>query len=171
MAKTSRDTWKHIREWSGFFKDEKAVTEASVDKFLTHHKKRKHLKQSLDRLIKRGFIKERGGKLTPTDNGIRFFRKHTGARQNPKRWDGKWRLISFDVPGGYSIKRDQLRALLKEFNFYPLQKSVWVCPSYVADEFWKLVTGYDLDKYCKVMLVDIVEGDKELKNHFRRFIS
>ena len=169
MAKTSRDARKHIKEWSEFFKDNKAITETVVDGFLARHKKNKYLKQSLNRLIARGFVKERGGKFSPTESGVRFFRRHAaGGRKSSARWDGKWRLITFDVPGNYSKERDQLRALLKEFDFYLLQKSVWICPSYIADEFWRLVVGYKLDKYCKAMLVDIIEGDAELRKHFKK---
>lgn len=168
MAKTSRDARKHIREWSEFFRDGKMIAGTIVDEFVARRKESKYLKQSLNRLIARGFVKERGGKFSPTDSGVRFFRRHAGGRRSPARWDGKWRLITFDVPGNYSRQRDQLRALLKEFDFYLLQKSVWICPSYIADEFWRLVVDCDLDKYCKAMLVDIIEGDAELRKHFKQ---
>ena len=168
MAKPSASAHRHIREWSKFFAGGRAVAETTVDKFLSRHKRRRYLKQSLDHLVARGFIKRRGGKFTPTESGLRFFRKKKGVRIKPPRWDGKWRLITFDVPGGYNIARDRLRALLKEFDFYPLQKSVWISPSYVSDEFWKDMFKYDLDQYCKIMLVDIIEGDRELKKYFKR---
>lgn len=180
MTKTSRDAQKHIREWSKFFcpasrdlaqRDRPAVAQAAVDEFLSRYKRRKHLKQSLTRLITRGFVKKRGGKLAPTADGIRFFRRHAGVHPGPSVWDGKWRLVTFDVPGNYNIARDRLRALLKEFDFYPLQKSVWVCPSHVSDEFWRLASKQKLDEYCKVMLVDIIEGDGELKKHFKPFVG
>jgi len=171
MAKTPRDASKYIKEWSKFFASGKAVAEAAVNEFLSSSNDRKHLKQSLARLIARGFIKERRGKFAPTENGIRFFRRHAGVHFKSSRWDGKWRLVTFDVPGNYNIARDRLRALLREFYFYPLQKSVWVCPSHVSDEFWRLASKHKLDEYCKVMLVDIIEGGGELRKHFKSFIG
>lgn len=45
-----------------------------------------------------------------------------------KNWDGKWRLILFDVAELKKIHREALRGKLKELGFYPLQKSVWVTP-------------------------------------------
>jgi len=37
-----------------------------------------------------------------------------------KEWDGKWRMIVFDIPDGASEKRDQLRWLLKRHGFIKL---------------------------------------------------
>lgn len=84
-----------------------------------------------------------------------------------KKWDGKWRLVSFDVPVRSDEKRQQLRYFLKRFGFHQLQKSVYVCPSHMSEEFWKLIVEYDLEGYCKVMLVEIIEGDEELRRIFK----
>src|SRR4030043_1232532 len=46
----------------------------------------------------------------------------------PKRWDGRWRILIFDIPDKNKIKREALRGKLKELGLYRLQKSVWVCP-------------------------------------------
>lgn len=171
MAKTSKDAWRHIREWSQFFSDMKSVSEEVVDLFLEKQKKKKHLKQSLRRLKERGFLVRDGSVIRPTRTGAKFFRRHALAlshnRVNPLPWDGKWRLISFDVPVKKDPKRYELRALLREFNFYPVQKSVWACPNQMVEGFWKLLVDYELDSYCKAMVVEIVEGDKELKKHFK----
>lgn len=167
MGKTSTDARRHIREWSAFFRDMNAMGADAVEHFIHQHRKQKYLRQSLKRLIERGFVQERDGNISPTQQGLRFFRRHVSRLPKPLRWDGKWRLISFDVPGGYNVARDQIRALLKEFDFYRLHKSVWVCPNSLASEFWKLLVEGDLDKYCKVMVVDILEGDEELRKHFK----
>jgi len=167
MAKTSTDARKHIREWSEFFRDMQEVSEIVVDEFIKKYKQRKYLKQSLKRLIKNGFLVAKGNKIIPTVKGIEFFNRHAARSNDLIKWDGKWRLISFDVPVSYNFKRNQLRGLLKEFNFYQLQKSVWVCPNSLSEDFWKIVVKNDLDKYCKVMVVDIIEGDADLKKYFK----
>lgn len=46
----------------------------------------------------------------------------------PKRWDGKWRIVIFDIRHKQRIKREALRGFLKRLGFYQLQKSVWVHP-------------------------------------------
>ena len=168
MAKTSKDAYRHIREWSEFFKDLKWISEKMVDAFIAGHKQKKYLKQSLARLIKKGFIQKRDNKLNLTLWGLKFFRQR-GLKQKVKRkkvWDGRWRLISFDVPGGYNPERDRLRSILKTFGFYQLHKSVWVCPNFLAEDIWRLIVKEKLDKYCKAMVVEIIEGDEELKKYF-----
>lgn len=43
-------------------------------------------------------------------------------------WDGKWRLVLFDVPTGQNSHRDRLRRFLREKAFGYLQNSVWITP-------------------------------------------
>ncbi len=44
------------------------------------------------------------------------------------RWDGKWRVLIFDIPNTQKTARDMLRRRLCGMGFYPIQKSVFVCP-------------------------------------------
>ena len=41
------------------------------------------------------------------------------------QWDGKWRLVIFDIPEKRRPARDLLRQKLKEWGFVHFQKSVW----------------------------------------------
>ncbi|MFH0806508.1 MAG: hypothetical protein V1885_02175 [Candidatus Brennerbacteria bacterium] len=168
MGKTSVDARRHIREWSAFFSDLRGASAAAVEEFIREHQKQKYLRQSLQRLVARGFVRKHGNVFSATLLGFRLFhRSSVRAKETETRWDGKWRLISFDVPVHENAARNRLRAFLKEFNFFQLHKSVWVCPNALADAFWKLVVEYELDKYCKVMVVEILEGDADLKRHFK----
>jgi len=45
-----------------------------------------------------------------------------------RSWDGKWRLVIFDVPVGQDSRRDRLRRYLREKGFGYLQNSVWITP-------------------------------------------
>lgn len=42
-----------------------------------------------------------------------------------KKWDGKWRLVIFDVPEKRRAARDTLRRKLKDWKFIHFQQSVW----------------------------------------------
>lgn len=46
--------------------------------------------------------------------------------QRPKKWDGKWRIIIFDISERHKIKREVLRGFLRRLQFYMLQESVWI---------------------------------------------
>lgn len=43
-----------------------------------------------------------------------------------EKWDGKWRIVIWDVPEKRRVARDLLRYKLKSLGFKQLQKSVWV---------------------------------------------
>ncbi|OHA63647.1 MAG: hypothetical protein A2842_02730 [Candidatus Wildermuthbacteria bacterium RIFCSPHIGHO2_01_FULL_48_25] len=85
----------------------------------------------------------------------------------PKKWDGKWRLIIFDIPEKLKVKREAFRGKLKELGFYRLQKSIWAhafpCEAQVhlLREFFALSP-----KHLRVLEVQKLEDDNFLKEFF-----
>jgi len=49
-------------------------------------------------------------------------------------WDGRWRLVLFDVPVGQNARRERLRRYLRGRAFGCLQNSVWVTPDPMRGE-------------------------------------
>jgi phenylacetic acid degradation operon negative regulatory protein len=45
-----------------------------------------------------------------------------------RSWDGRWRLVVFDVPVGQDAHRERLRRYLRDKGFGYLQHSVWISP-------------------------------------------
>jgi len=43
-------------------------------------------------------------------------------------WDGKWRIITFDLPESQRKARHDLRLTLRHQNFGCLQRSIWITP-------------------------------------------
>jgi phenylacetic acid degradation operon negative regulatory protein len=50
------------------------------------------------------------------------------AIQWARRWDGRWRLVLFDVPTPQNARREQIRRFLKSKFLGCVQGSVWVSP-------------------------------------------
>lgn len=50
------------------------------------------------------------------------------------KWDGKWRLVIFDVPETKRDVRDRLRRALSKLGLGILQASVWISPNDIKDE-------------------------------------
>lgn len=46
----------------------------------------------------------------------------------PKKWDGKWRIVGFDIPEKKKQAREALRNKMRELGFMTLQKSLFVLP-------------------------------------------
>ena len=86
----------------------------------------------------------------------------------PKKWDGKWRVIIFDIPEKERIRRNAFRGKLKELGFYSLQKSVWVYPYPCEKEINLLREFFNLSKRNLMVLeVSKMEGDKFLRKTFK----
>lgn len=86
----------------------------------------------------------------------------------PAFWDGKWRIVMFDIREKRRRARSQLRLLLLGTGFLRLQDSVWVYP-YPCDEFIGLVRAH-LKSGTGEMLsftADALESDRRLREHFR----
>ena len=105
-----------------------------------------------------------------TEKGLRRLKKsHTRqsfAHDNLK-WDGKWRVVVFDVEEKKRFARDKLRRELQLFGFKRLQNSVWVFPYDCEDLVTLLKTDQKLWKNVLYMVVDKVENDEYLQKLFR----
>lgn len=131
--------------------------------------------QALLRLERRGLIEVRGeGRkrevhLTPRGERV-VDRLYAGAYAIPlpARWDGKWRLVMFDVPEKRKKVRDTLRMLLRTAGFIHFQDSAWIQP-YPCDELVTLLrshlgSGKGEIRYLTASFID--ESDYAFRKHF-----
>lgn len=170
MVKKSNYYRRHTIEWLEFFSDTQELAAEAVDYFIQRHKKKKHLRQALNRLIERGLIKEDKRKFSLTRIGLRFSKKFQPRIRTLKSDvsdNRRWVLVSFDVPVQINYARQRIRALLKEFDFFPIHKSVWVNPYAISKDFLELLSAGDLEKYCKIMIVELIEVGEDIKKYFR----
>jgi phenylacetic acid degradation operon negative regulatory protein len=73
-------------------------------------------------------------------------RLHALGGRDPQRrwsreWDGRWRMVLFDVPTSRNATRARLRRYLQAKGFGYLQKSVWVTPDSLEEEQRLLCDG------------------------------
>jgi hypothetical protein len=88
--------------------------------------------------------------------------------KRPKKWDGKWRIIIFDIAQLKRMYRDALRGKLKELDFYKLQKSVWVCPFDCRAEIELLRDFFGLgEDELRLVVTSDIGGDDRLKKLFK----
>jgi DNA-binding transcriptional regulator PaaX len=88
-------------------------------------------------------------------------------RIKSNNWDGKWRLVVFDVPEKLRSGRDALRNKLKELGFYELQKSVFVFPYQCEDEINFIIEFFDLRRYVRIGLLENIDNELHLKKIFK----
>lgn len=130
-------------------------------------------KQALNRLIKNGFVKlevKSGFKVVRlTERGDDFLRKfeRSGYKlKKPKKWDGKWRIVIFDIKEYRREIRDQLRQTLIHVGFTRLQQSVWVYPYDCEDLIVMLKADFEIGKDVLYIIADSIENDRFLRKKF-----
>jgi DNA-binding transcriptional regulator PaaX len=75
----------------------------------------------------------------------------------PKKWDKRWRVVSFDVPIMYSKQRIAFTQKLRGFSFVMLQKSVWVHPAPCFEQIEQLASHYNIMRYCTLLEVSKID--------------
>jgi len=137
-------------------------------------KDKKKIYDTFHRLNNAGLIKidNRGGQIyiSLTREG----KKRAGKYQiddleikRPKKWDGKWRILIFDVKNKDKLKREALRGKIKELGLSQLQKSVWVYPYDFRKEFQILRSFFEFtNREMQIITATEIEDDKEAKTHF-----
>lgn len=83
------------------------------------------------------------------------------------KWDGKWRLVIFDIPEKIRRGRDALRDKLKELGFCELQKSVFIFPHECKNEIDFIVEFFNLRKYVRFAILELIDNELHLKKIFK----
>lgn len=82
------------------------------------------------------------------------------------KWDGKWRIVMFDIPQSKKRVRDAVSYRIKEIGMYPMQKSVFIFPHSCRNEidFVGGVFGVR-DNIIYIEATRIDDGEK-VRRHF-----
>ncbi|MCL5675976.1 MAG: hypothetical protein M1120_02515 [Patescibacteria group bacterium] len=89
------------------------------------------------------------------------------AIREPKNWDGKWRVIIFDISNQKRNHRDIFRNYIKSLGLYQLQRSVYCYPYPCFDQVEFLRQIFQVGWETKYLLVEKIEDDETLRNHFQ----
>lgn len=84
----------------------------------------------------------------------------------PRSWDGKWRIIIFDIPEDHKYVREIVRGLLTRIGCYQLQKSVYVYPHECIGVVRYLEQCYGIDRYVQFIVAERIETEVDLITHF-----
>lgn len=86
----------------------------------------------------------------------------------PKKWDRKWRVVTFDIPIKNSKQRAAFVHRLKNLGFVMVQKSMWVHPAPCFSEVEQLAGHYNVMRYCILFEVNKFDdlSTRKLIRHF-----
>ena len=84
----------------------------------------------------------------------------------PKRWDGKWRMVIFDIPEENKNSRDIVREKLKQIGFLRIQKSVYLFPYECTKEIVFLAERLDIKNNVLISISEIIQGERKIIKKF-----
>lgn len=134
---------------------------------------RQRLYETAARLKRKGLIEfrdENGRKrMRITQKG----KDHLDAELNrerriikPRRWDGRWRIVIFDIPEKRKAQRDHIRSLVRGLGFLRLQHSVWIYPYDCEEIITLLKSNLRIGTELLYLIADAVEYDRPLRKQF-----
>lgn len=116
--------------------------------------KKSSLAQALKRLRENGLVEQINLKndiiIRLTEGGKNLI--NDGVDE--EAWDGKWRIVIFDIPEQKRIIRNLFRRNLKKWGFKHLQKSVWISKRNVFDKLEAYIRDLGIEKWIIVMESD-----------------
>ena len=121
-----------------------------------------NIRQSIRRLQKHGFVEKSGNNYFLTQKG-----KHLAnyimkiKKVAVEKWDGKYRVVIFDIPEEKSAVRDWLRRELYLLKYKKLQKSVFIGKHPLTGDLIKNIKRNKIGNFVNYLLVE-----KAYKNIF-----
>lgn len=140
----------------------------------SRYNRRRYIQSVVGRLTERGLVE-----FVTNRQGIRCARLTARGREElkkyklkelkllkPRRWDGKYRLIMFDIKEWRRGVRDELRQWLEHLGFVRLQNSVWVYPFECREVIILLKSYFHIGNEVLYVTAEKIENDKWLRREF-----
>lgn len=88
--------------------------------------------------------------------------------RKPKKWDGLWRILLFDIKEKKRVYREALRGKLIELGFKLFQKSAWIIPYECEKEIKILKSFFGLsEQEIKLVVAKSIGDEKQFKEKFK----
>lgn len=82
------------------------------------------------------------------------------------KWDGLWRIVTFDIPEDLKINRRRLTRALVFAGMYNFEQSVFVYPHECKEQVIKIAKLYEVGKYIRYIVARSIEPDSKIKSEF-----
>ncbi len=121
-------------------------------------------KGRLSSLIKEGLIEsvEKDQSYRMTEKGfLELALQFPYVRFLKEKWDGKWRILSYEIPETKRDLRDKLRRQVAGWGLGPWHRSFWLTPHPIIANLRELVSGKEEEEYVQAFESIHVFGDRE----------
>lgn len=86
--------------------------------------------------------------------------------KKPKNWDGKWRIVSFDVPEHKREVRDGFRSHLRRLEFCEIHQSLFVVPWPCENEISTIAIKLSIRENIHIIIAKKLDCEEDLREHF-----
>jgi DNA-binding transcriptional regulator PaaX len=84
----------------------------------------------------------------------------------PERWDGRWYLITFDIPESKKVARNQLIITLKKHGFINYAKGLWLIPYNPTRLVASLRKQLGLKSEIRLIVAQAIDGESKYRKHW-----
>ncbi len=136
-------------------------------------RERDRIKRSVLRLERHGLISRRNTSddgFVLTDKGEEKAKRYKLASmkiERQKKWDGKWRIVMFDVPEKKKQARRSINLALRKLGCVQYQKSVFLTPFPCKTEVDFVGECFDVRQNIRLIIAENIEGGNILKKTFK----
>lgn len=132
------------------------------------------IERALKNLTKDGDVevsykgKEKRYRITPS--GTRKLARLEFKDYQPTRfikWDGKFRIVCFDIPETDKYTRTLFQTKLSDLGFYRLQYSVFVTPHNCKELIMLADKAFGLRNWVRVIVAETIDNEQHLLNFFK----
>ena len=132
------------------------------------------VKRAVDNLKKQNLIETKFNKkgetiLSVTERGRKTIFRYDLQQMiipTPKNWDGKWRLVIFDIPEKEREARNILRETIQRLGFIQLQQSAWLYPYPCQKEIDFICHFYNIKDYVLYLETRNLDNPERFLEHF-----
>ncbi len=138
-----------------YYIDDPSEFLGEINMFKERRIEEKEMKRTILRLQKYKLVRKNENSFILTKKGKDLADKILGYKQRLKEeWDGKYRLVIFDIPEIYRHHRNWLRQELYFLGYEKLQNSVFVSKLSLTKDVIKEIKKRDIENYVNYLLVE-----------------
>lgn len=130
---------------------------------------RAHIARLLRYIQQQGLVYSEHGQVVLTSKGKRRVYKRqldTLRVPTPDIWDGRWRIIIFDIPSDARVVRSTFIAQLRRLGLQPMQQSVWAYPYECREQIMLVADTHGLSDHVCYIETNFIDEDLALQSMF-----
>lgn len=97
---------------------------------------------------------------------LAYYRLITDSFSPTETWDGRWHLVTFDIPESHKVARNKLILLLKDCGFISYSKGVWITPYDRRQFIKKIGIHLGISVYLRHIVAEQIDKTSLYKKRF-----